>query len=76
MRSFTWNQFPIKIFADRFFSYPRLESIYMHIDMCKFESSQTDESWAQLADSWNAYRKPRALLCWFNCNYWMHEVKI
>jgi len=31
--------------------------------MCKFESSQKDESRAQLADSWKAYSKPRA----FNC---------
>jgi len=30
-------------------------------DMCKFESSQEDESRAQLADSSKAYWKPKAL---------------
>jgi len=38
-------------------------SIYFNIDMCKFESSQKDESRAQSADSSKAYRKPRALNC-------------
>jgi len=33
--------------------------------MCKFESSQKDESRAQSADSSKAYRKPRA----FNCSF-------
>jgi len=31
--------------------------------MCKFESSQTEESRAQLTDSSKAYRKPGAFIC-------------
>jgi len=33
--------------------------------MCKFESSQKDESRAQSTDSWKNYRKPRT----FNCHH-------
>jgi len=35
----------------------------LNADMCKFESSQKDESRAQSADSSKAYRKPRAIIC-------------
>jgi len=34
--------------------------------MRKFESSQKDESRAQVADSSKAYRKRRAFICWDN----------
>jgi len=40
-----------------------VELSYLNIDMCKFESSQKDESRAQSADSSKAYRKHIT----FNC---------
>jgi len=41
-----------------------VESTYLKPDMHEFESSQKDESRAQLVDSSKVYRKPRA----FNCS--------
>jgi len=37
-----------------------VELIYLNTDMRKFETSQKDESRAQLADSSKAYKKHRA----------------
>jgi len=44
-----------------------VEIIYLNTDMCKFESSQSDESGAQLADSWKACSNPGAFKCGFEC---------
>jgi len=64
MRNFTWNRFPIKNLLNDSLLTPIVGSTYLDIDMCKFESSQKDESRAQSADFWKAYRKP--------CSYKLH----
>jgi len=40
-----------------------VKSLEYRYSMCKFESSQKDESKAESADSSEAYRKPRAFVC-------------
>ena len=57
---FTWNRFPIIILLIISLFTPIVESSYLNIDMCKFESSQKDESRKQSHDSSEAYRKPGA----------------
>jgi len=42
---------------------PIVESIYLNRDMCKFESSQKDESRWQSTDSSKAYRNTSAFKC-------------
>jgi len=42
---------------------PTVESTYLNIDICKFESSQNMKAQQESADSLKANRKPRA----FNC---------
>ena len=65
--SFTWSRFPIKILLIISLFTPIVESTYLSIDMCKFESSQKDESRTQSSDSSEAYRKPSAFnwICFF-----------
>ena len=48
----------------------------MNTDMRKFESSQKDESRAQLADSSKAYKKRRAFYCQVVNFYTFFEVLI
>ena len=44
VRNFTWNRFPVKNFPiDSLFT-SIVESSYLNIDTCKFESSQKDEN--------------------------------
>ena len=42
---------------------PIVESTYLNRDMCKFESSQKDESRRQSTDSSKAYRNTSAFKC-------------
>jgi len=58
------NQFPIKKFLIDSLLSPVVESTYLNMDMCKFASSQKDESRVQSANSSKTYRKPEV----FNCN--------
>jgi len=44
MRNFTWNRFPIKYLLIDSLLTPIVVSTYLNKDMCKFESSQKDES--------------------------------
>jgi len=60
MRSVAWNRFPTKNLQIDSNSSPCVESSYLYTDMCKFESSQKDESRAQSADSSKAYTQRRA----------------
>ena len=61
MCNFTWNRFPIKknLLIDSLLT-PTMESTYFNRDMCKFESSQKDESRWQSTDSSKAYRNTSA----------------
>jgi len=60
MRNFTWNRFPIKnLLIDSLLTHI-VESIYLNRDMCKFESSQKDDSRWQSTDSSKAYRNTSA----------------
>jgi len=45
-----------------------VESTYLNINMCKFESSQNYESRAQSVDSSKACRKPSAFNCYCICS--------
>jgi len=63
MRNFTWNRFPIKNLLIDSLLTPIAESTYLNRDMCKFESSQKDESRWQSTDSSKAYRKTSAFTC-------------
>ena len=63
MRNFTWNRFPIKILLIDSLLTPIVESTYLNRDMCKFESSQKDESRWQSTDSSKAYRNTSAFKC-------------
>jgi len=63
MRNFTWNRFPIKNLLIDSLLTPIVESTYLNRDMCKFESSQKDESRWQSIDSSKAYRNTGAFKC-------------
>ena len=63
MRNFTWNRFPIKILLIDSLLTPIAKSTYLNRDMCKFESSQKDESRWQSTDSSKAYRNTSAFKC-------------
>jgi len=63
MRNFTWNRFPIKHLLIDSLLTPIVESTYLNRDMCKFESSQKDESRWQSIDSSKAYRNTSAFKC-------------
>ena len=63
MRNFTWNRFPIKNLLIDSLLTPIVESTYLNRDMCKFDSSQKDESRAQSPDSSKAYRNTSAFKC-------------
>jgi len=56
MRNFTRNRFPIKNLLIDSLLTPIVESTYLNRDMCKFQSSQKDESRWQSTDSSKAYR--------------------
>ena len=56
MRNFTWTRFPIKNLLIDSLLTPIVESTYLNRDMCKFESTQKDESSWQSTDSSKAYR--------------------
>ena len=60
MRNFMWNRFPNKSLLIDSLLTPIVESTYLNRDMCKFESSQKDESRWQSTDSSKAYRKTSA----------------
>jgi len=62
-------------FADGFKPVTFVESSYLDIDMCKFESSQKDESKAQSADSSKAFSKPRALNFYLDRSYYLKPTK-
>jgi len=47
-----------------------MKSTYLNRDMCKFESSQKDESRWQLTDSLKAYRNTSAFKC---CYGWISQ---
>ena len=67
MRNFTWNRVPIKhLLIDSLLTLI-VESTYLNRDMCKFESSQKDESRWQSTDSPKAYRNTSAFK-WQNFN--------
>jgi len=51
MLNFTWNRFPIKNLLIDSLLTPIVESTYLNMDMCTFESSQKDESRVQSTDS-------------------------
>jgi len=63
--SIMWNQYPIKKITNGFKPLTFVETGCLNVGMCKFESSQKDESKAQSAEPSKAYRKPRA----FNGQY-------
>jgi len=63
MRNFTWNRFLIKNLLIDSLLAPIVESKYLNRDMCKFESSQKDESRWQSTDSSKAYRNTSAFKC-------------
>jgi len=65
MRNFTWKRFPIKNLLIDSLLTPSVESTYLNRYMCKFESSQKDESRWQSTDSSKAYRNTSA----FKCSY-------
>ena len=68
MRNFTWNRFPIKHLLIDSLLTPIVENL--NRDMCKFESSQKDESRWQSTDSSKAYRNISAFKCsylYINC---------
>jgi len=71
MRNFTWNRFPIKNLLIDSLLTPIVESTYLSRDMCKFESSQKDESRWQSTDSLKAYRNTSAFKCYLllSCFY-------
>jgi len=52
--------FHLKKFADGFKPVAFVETSYLNIDTCKFESSQKNESRTQSANASKVYRKPRA----------------
>ena len=66
MRNFTWNRGCV-ILREIVKSLltPIVESTYLNRDMCKFESSQKDESRWQSTDSLKAYRNISAFKCSF-----------
>jgi len=64
MRNFTWNRFPIKNLLINFLLTPIVELAYFNVDVCKFESSQLDETRAQSTDSSKACRNTSAFK-WF-----------
>jgi len=63
MRNFTWYRFPIKNLLIDSLLTSIVESTYLKRDMCKFESSQKDESRWQSTDSSKAYRNTSAFKC-------------
>ena len=63
MRNFTWHRFPIKNLLIDSLLIPIVESTCLNRDMCKFESSQKDESRWQSTDSSKAYRNTSAFKC-------------
>jgi len=63
MRNFTWNRFPIKNLLIDSLLTPIVKSTYLNRDMCKFESSQKDESRWQSTDSSKTYRNTSAFKC-------------
>jgi len=63
MRNFTWNRFPIKNLLIDSLLTPIAWNTYLNRGMCKFESSQRDESRWQLTDSSKAYRNTSAFKC-------------
>jgi len=54
------NRLPIKDLLIESLLTPNVESTYLNRDMCKFESSQKDESRAQPTDYSKAYRNTSA----------------
>ena len=70
MRNFTWNRFPIKNLLIDTLLTPIVESTYLNRDMCKFESSQKDESRWQSTDSSKAYRNISAFKCPMSIKLW------
>ena len=76
MRNFTWNWFPLKkLLMDSLLS-PIVKSTYLNVDMCKFESSQKDESRAQSVDSSKACRKPRVFNCFELFSFYLRGLAI
>ena len=63
MRNCTWNRFPIKNLLIDSLLTSIMESTYLNRDICKFESSQKDESKWQSTDSSKAYRNTSAFKC-------------
>jgi len=59
MRSFAWNRFPTKTFSIHSLLIASVKSSCLNTDMCKFGSSQKDESRAHPAYSSKAWSKPR-----------------
>jgi len=57
------NRFPIKNLLIDSLLTPIVERTYLNKDMCKFESSQKDESRWQSTDSLKAYRNTSAFKC-------------
>ena len=57
------NRFPIKNLLIDSLLTPIVERTNLNKDMCKFESSQKDESRWQLTDSLKAYRNTSAFKC-------------
>jgi len=72
MRNFTWNRFPIKNLLIDSLLTPIVESAYLNRDMCKFESSQKDESRWQSTDSSKAYRKTVLLSVCYCCDSFIY----
>ena len=60
MRNCMWNRFPIKNLLIDSLLTPIVENTYLNKDMCKFESSQKDESRWQSTDISKAYRNTSA----------------
>jgi len=57
MRNFEWNRIPNKNLLTDFLFTLIVESTYLNIDTCKFESSQIDENRAQSAASKKSSQK-------------------
>jgi len=77
MRNFTWNRFPIKNLLIDSLLIHIVESTYLNRDMCKFESSQKNESRWQSTDSSKAYRNASAFK-WRKPfrNFWVREIAV
>jgi len=65
MHNFTWNWFRIKNLLIDCLLIHIVESTYLNIHTCKFESSQKDECRIQSAHFSKGYRKPRTFNCYF-----------